>query len=44
MITKELENTLSLAIAEATNRQHEDVTLEHLLLALLADPTARDVI
>jgi ATP-dependent Clp protease ATP-binding subunit ClpA len=44
MITKELENTLSLAIAEATNRQHEYVTLEHLLLALLTDPTARDVI
>ncbi len=44
MITKELENTLSLAIAEATTRQHEYVTLEHLLLALLNDPTARDVI
>jgi ATP-dependent Clp protease ATP-binding subunit ClpA len=44
MITKELENTLSLAIAEATTRQHEYVTLEHLLLALLTDPTARDVI
>ena len=44
MITKELENTLNLAIAEATTRQHEYVTLEHLLLALLADPTARDVI
>ncbi|HEX5604216.1 MAG TPA: ATP-dependent Clp protease ATP-binding subunit ClpA [Pyrinomonadaceae bacterium] len=44
MITKELENTLSLAIADATTRQHEYVTLEHLLLALLVDPTARDVI
>ena len=44
MITKELENTLSLAIADATKRQHEYVTLEHLLLALLVDPTARDVI
>ena len=44
MITKELENTLSLTIAEATNRQHQYVTLEHLLLALLVDPTARDVI
>jgi ATP-dependent Clp protease ATP-binding subunit ClpA len=44
MITKELENTLNLAVAEATTRQHEYVTLEHLLLALLADPTARDVI
>src|SRR4030095_839505 len=44
MITKELENTLNLAVAEATARQHEYVTLEHLLLALLNDPTARDVI
>src|SRR5689334_22137986 len=44
MITKELENTLNLAVAEASTRQHEYVTLEHLLLALLADPTARDVI
>jgi ATP-dependent Clp protease ATP-binding subunit ClpA len=44
MITKELENTLNLALAEATTRQHEYVTLEHLLLALLNDPTARDVI
>src|SRR4029079_12638164 len=44
MITKELENTLNLAFAEATTRQHEYVTLEHLLLALLNDPTARDVI
>jgi len=42
MITKELENTLNLAVAEATKRQHEYVTLEHLLLALLHDPTARD--
>ncbi|HJT67143.1 MAG TPA: ATP-dependent Clp protease ATP-binding subunit ClpA [Pyrinomonadaceae bacterium] len=44
MITKELENTLNLAVAEATKRRHEYVTLEHLLLALLNDPTARDVI
>src|SRR6185436_13196706 len=44
MITKELENTLNLAVAEATTRQHEYVTLEHLLLALLNDTTARDVI
>ena len=44
MITKELENTLNLALAEATTRQHEYVTLEHLLFALLNDPTARDVI
>jgi ATP-dependent Clp protease ATP-binding subunit ClpA len=44
MITKELEKTLSAAVEEAIKRQHEYVTLEHLLLALLNDPTASDVI
>jgi ATP-dependent Clp protease ATP-binding subunit ClpA len=44
MITKELEKTLSAAIELASERQHEYVTLEHLLFALLQDNTARDVI
>ena len=44
MITKELENTLSAALEEAIKRHHEYVTLEHLLLALLNDRTASDVI
>jgi ATP-dependent Clp protease ATP-binding subunit ClpA len=44
MITKELEKTLSAAVTEAIARQHEYVTLEHLLFALLHDSTARDVI
>ena len=44
MITKELENTLSAAVEEAIKRRHEYVTLEHLLLALLNDRTASDVI
>jgi ATP-dependent Clp protease ATP-binding subunit ClpA len=44
MITKELEQTLSAAIELASERQHEYVTLEHLLFALLHDNTARDVI
>jgi ATP-dependent Clp protease ATP-binding subunit ClpA len=44
MITKELENTLSVAVDEAIKRRHEYVTLEHLLLALLSDPSAGDVI
>jgi ATP-dependent Clp protease ATP-binding subunit ClpA len=44
MITKELENTLRNAVKEASVRRHEYVTLEHLLLALLSDRVARDVI
>ena len=44
MITKELENTLGAAVEEAIKRRHEYVTLEHLLLALLNDRTASDVI
>ncbi len=43
-ITKELESTLELAFAEARRRRHEYVTLEHLLLALLADPVAGRVL
>src|SRR5262249_60501982 len=39
-ISKELEATLQLAIAEAKRRHHEYLTLEHLLLALCADPAA----
>lgn len=44
MITRELEETLNRAFNEAVNRHHEFLTLEHVLLALLEDRTARDVI
>lgn len=44
MITKELEHTLSAAVDAAISRRHEYVTLEHLLLALLDDPTASVVL
>jgi ATP-dependent Clp protease ATP-binding subunit ClpA len=44
MITKELEATLNVAVEQATTRRHEYVTLEHLLLALLADKKASEVI
>jgi len=44
MITKELENTLGAALEEAIKRRHEYITVEHLLFALLNDPSARDVI
>ncbi len=44
MLTRELEETLNRAFSEALNRRHEFLTLEHVLLALLQDKTARDVI
>jgi ATP-dependent Clp protease ATP-binding subunit ClpA len=43
-ISKELEATLQLAIAEAKRRHHEYLTLEHLLLALCADPAATKIL
>jgi ATP-dependent Clp protease ATP-binding subunit ClpA len=43
-ITKELESSLRLAFAEAKARRHEHVTLEHLLYALLRDPTATRIL
>ena len=44
MITKELQETLNLAAAEAVVRRHEMLTLEHLLYALLRDSTGNEVI
>lgn len=44
MLTRELQATLSAAVGEAEKRRHEYVTLEHLLYALLDDPTASNVI
>src|SRR3954452_20382098 len=43
-ITKELESTLRLAFAEAKARRHENVTLEHILYALLRDPVASRIL
>jgi ATP-dependent Clp protease ATP-binding subunit ClpA len=43
-ISKDLEATLQLAIAEAKRRHHEYLTLEHLLLALCADPAAAKIL
>ncbi|MCP9495841.1 MAG: ATP-dependent Clp protease ATP-binding subunit [Pyrinomonadaceae bacterium MAG19_C2-C3] len=40
MIAKELQATLSVAVNEAIKRQHEFLTLEHLLYALTHDRTA----
>ncbi|HYN83906.1 MAG TPA: ATP-dependent Clp protease ATP-binding subunit ClpA [Pyrinomonadaceae bacterium] len=44
MITKELEETLNAALAEAIKRRHEYVTLEHLLYALAHEATASNII
>jgi ATP-dependent Clp protease ATP-binding subunit ClpA len=43
-IAKELQDALRRAFTEAENRRHEFVTLEHLLLGLLDDPTVIDVL
>jgi ATP-dependent Clp protease ATP-binding subunit ClpA len=44
MLSKELQLTLSNAFSLASEYEHEYVTLEHLLLELLALPTVIDVI
>lgn len=44
MISKELQDTLNLALGEAAKRRHEYLTLEHLLYALLEDKAACDII
>ncbi len=43
MLSKTLENTLNQAVAVAADLHHEYVTLEHLLLALVEDEDAREV-
>ncbi len=44
MLSKELEFTLNQAFREARDQQHEFMTIEHLLLALLDNPTAAEVL
>jgi len=44
MLSKELEFTLNQAFMEARDRHHEYMTVEHLLLALLDNPTAVNVL
>lgn len=44
MLDKELEYTLNTAFKEARNKRHEFVTVEHLLLALLDNVSAQDVL
>ncbi|MBW2582728.1 MAG: ATP-dependent Clp protease ATP-binding subunit ClpA, partial [Deltaproteobacteria bacterium] len=44
MISKELSATLGFAVREAKKRRHEYVSIEHILFAILYDPTGIDVI
>ena len=44
MIAQELEVSLHMAFVEARQKRHEFITVEHLLLALLDNPTAADVL
>ncbi len=44
MLSKELEFTLNQAFREARENQHEFMTIEHLLLALLDNPAAAEVL
>ena len=40
MIAQELEVSLHMAFVEARQQRHEFITVEHLLLALLDNPSA----
>ncbi|MFK7731196.1 MAG: Clp protease N-terminal domain-containing protein, partial [Pseudomonadales bacterium] len=44
MLSKDLENTLNDAFREARSKRHEFMTVEHLLLALLDNSVAADVL
>ena len=44
MIAQELEVSLHMAFVEARQKRHEFITVEHLLLALLDNPTAAEVL
>lgn len=44
MLNKELEFTLNLAFKEAKSKRHEFMTVEHLLLSLLDNPSAANVL
>lgn len=44
MLNKELEFTLNLAFKDAKEKRHEFITVEHLLLSLLDNPSASNVL
>ena len=44
MIAQELEVSLHMAFMEARQKRHEFITVEHLLLALVDNPSASEVL
>src|SRR5678815_37544 len=44
MVAQELDVSLHMAFVEARQKRHEFITVEHLLLALLDNPTAAEVL
>ena len=44
MIAQELEVSLHMAFVEARQKRHEFITVEHLLLSLLDNPSAAEVL
>jgi len=44
MIAQELEVSLHMAFMDARQKRHELITVEHLLLAMLDNPSASDVL
>ena len=44
MIAQELEVSLHMAFMDARQKRHELITVEHLLLAMLDNPTAAEVL
>ena len=44
MIAQELEVSLHMAFVEARQQRHEFITVEHLLLSLLDNPSAAEVL
>ena len=44
MIAQELEVSLHMAFMDARQKRHELITVEHLLLAMVDNPTAAEVL
>src|SRR5574338_398669 len=44
MIAQELEVSLHMAFMDARQKRHEFITVEHLLLAMIDNPTAAEVL
>ena len=44
MLSPELQSTIQRAVEDTRTRRHEYLTLEHLLLAILDDPSGADIV